>query len=107
MQNSDRIIRYGLLVPALVLVVGTTLWPVVSALTTSLRDWRLKRSAVPQQWVGLDNYLLVLEEPEFWNALSVTGIFVVLDVVLTVLTALALALLLRRAGVLQSMSGLC
>jgi multiple sugar transport system permease protein len=103
MHANDRILRYALLVPALVLVLGTTMWPVLSALTTSLRDWRLKRSPVPQRWVGFDNYLLAAEEPEFWNALKVTALFVTLDVLITVALALAVALLLRRAGVLQSM----
>lgn len=103
MQNAGRYLRYLFLLPALLLVVGTTMWPVLSALTTSLRDWRLKRSPVPQKWIGLDNYALALEEPEFWNALKVTGTFVVLDVIITVAVALALALLLRKAGVLQSM----
>jgi multiple sugar transport system permease protein len=103
MHVSDRVLRYLLLVPALVLVLGTTLWPVASAVTTSLRDWRLKRSPVPQKWVGFDNYVLAFEEPEFWNALKVTALFVTLDVVLTVAVALAVALLLRRAGVLESM----
>ena len=103
MKNPDRITRYVLLLPALALVLGTTLWPVVSALTTSLRDWRLKRSPIPQKWVGFDNYLVAFDEPEFWNALTVTGVFVILNVVLTVVVALVLALLLRRAGVLQSL----
>lgn len=103
MQNSDRYIRYVLLLPALALVFGTTLWPVVSALTTSLRDWRLKRSPVPQKWVGFDNYLAALEEPEFWNSLGVTVLFVTINVLLTVAVAIVLALLLRRAGVLQSL----
>jgi multiple sugar transport system permease protein len=103
MRNSDRYTRYVLLLPALALVLGTTLWPVVSALTTSLRDWRLKRSPVPQKWVGFENYLVALDEPEFWNALKVTAVFVTIDVLLTVAVALVLALLLRRAGVLQSL----
>ena len=103
MKNPDRITRYVLLLPALALVLGTTLWPVLSALTTSLRDWRLKRSPIPQKWVGFDNYLVAFDEPEFWNALTVTGVFVILNVVLTVVVALVLALLLRRAGVLQSL----
>jgi len=103
MRNSDRYTRYVLLLPALALVLGTTLWPVVSALTTSLRDWRLKRSPVPQKWVGFENYLVALDEPEFWNALKVTAVFVTFDVLLTVAVALVLALLLRRAGVLQSL----
>ena len=84
-------------------MLGTTLWPVASALTTSLRDWRLKRSPVPQKWVGFENYLVALDEPEFWNALKVTAVFVTINVLLTVAVALVLALLLRRAGVLQSL----
>jgi multiple sugar transport system permease protein len=103
MQTSDRIIRYVMLVPAITLVLGTTLWPLISALTTSLRDWRLKRSPLPQKWVGFDNYALAFEEPEFWNALKVTATFVTLDVLITGLLALGVALLLRRAGALQSL----
>lgn len=103
MTKSDRYTRYLLLLPALGLVLGTTLWPVVSALTTSLRDWRLKRSPLPQKWVGFENYLVALEEPEFWNALKVTAVFVSLNVIITVGVALLLALLLRRAGVLQNL----
>jgi len=103
MRNPDRYTRYVLLLPALALVLGTTLWPVASALTTSLRDWRLKRSPVPQKWVGFENYLVALDEPEFWNALKVTAVFVTINVLLTVAVALVLALLLRRAGVLQSL----
>ncbi len=100
----DRITRYLLLVPALVIVLGTTLWPLVSAITTSFRNWRLKRSPVPQGWVGIDNYVFGFEEPEFWNALKVTVVFVTLDVLIAVAVSLGLALLLRRAGVLQSLT---
>jgi multiple sugar transport system permease protein len=100
----DRIMRYLLLVPALVIVLGTTLWPLGSAIATSFRNWRLKRSPVPQGWVGWDNYTFAFEEPEFWNALQVTVVFVTLDVVIAVAVSLGLALLLRRAGVLQSLT---
>jgi multiple sugar transport system permease protein len=100
----DRIMRYLLLMPALVIVLGTTLWPLGSAIATSFRNWRLKRSPVPQGWVGWDNYTFAFEEPEFWNALQVTVVFVTLDVVIAVAVSLGLALLLRRAGVLQSLT---
>ena len=58
---------------------------------------------MPQKWVGFENYLVALDEPEFWNALKVTAVFVTINVLLTVAVALVLALLLRRAGVLQSL----
>ena len=64
----------------------------------------LKRSPVPQGWVGIDNYVFGFEEPEFWNALKVTVVFVTLDVLIAVAVSLGLALLLRRAGVLQSLT---
>jgi multiple sugar transport system permease protein len=102
-MQPSALIRYLFVAPAMLIVVGTTIWPLVSALTTSFRDWRLKRSPMPQQWVGFENYVYAAEEPEFWNALKLTFVFVTLDVLSTVLAALTLALLLRRAGVLQSL----
>ncbi len=103
-MQPTRLTRYAFILPAMLIVVGTTIWPLVSALTTSFRDWRLKRSAVPEKWVGFENYVFAIEEPEFWNAIKVTFIFVTLDVVVTVLAALILALLLRKAGALQNLT---
>jgi len=103
-MQPNALTRYAMILPALLIVVGTTIWPLISALTTSFRDWRLKRSSAPGPWVGLENYAFVVEEPEFWNALKVTAIFVTLDVAITVLAALTLAILLRRAGALQSLT---
>lgn len=99
----DRATRYLLLLPACVVILGTTLWPLAAALLASFRDWRLKRSPLPGRFVGLDNYAFAFEEPDFLNAMAVTARFVVLDVALTLLLSLGLALLLRRAGLLQSL----
>jgi multiple sugar transport system permease protein len=101
---KDRVVKYLLILPAGFVVVGTTIWPLASALIASFRDWRLKRSPLPGRFVGLDNYVFAFEEPEFINALKVTAWFVAIDVVLTLALALGLALLLRRAGFLQSLT---
>jgi multiple sugar transport system permease protein len=101
---NDRLTKYVLILPSAAIILGTTIWPLVSALITSFRDWRLKRSPLPGRFVGLDNYSFAMEEPEFWNALKVTALFVIADVLLTLLLALLLALLLRRAGFLQSLT---
>lgn len=102
-MTTDRVTRYAFILPAMLVVVGTTVWPLGYAFMTSFRDWRLKRSPVPGKWIGLDNYALAFEEPEFWNALKVTAVFVGLDLVLTLALCLGLALLLRRAGIMQSL----
>jgi multiple sugar transport system permease protein len=101
----DRWLKYVLLLPAALLVVGTAIWPLAVSLTTSFRDWRLTRSLTPGEFVGLEHYAVALtDDPDFANALRVTAAFVGIDVTFTVLSALGLALLLRRAGVLQSVT---
>jgi multiple sugar transport system permease protein len=99
----DRWLKYLLILPAACLVLGTTIWPLAISLVTSFRDWRLTRSLTPGPFIGPEHYVIALtDDPDFANAAVVTGLFVVIDVVLTVVSALFLALLLRRAGVLQS-----
>lgn len=101
----DRWLKYILILPAALLVVGTAIWPLAVSLTTSFRDWRLTRSLTPGEFVGVEHYVVALtDDPDFANALSVTAAFVGIDVTITVLSALGLALLLRRAGVLQSVT---
>jgi multiple sugar transport system permease protein len=101
----DRWLKYVLILPAALLVVGTAIWPLAVSLTTSFRDWRLTRSLTPGEFVGLEHYAVALtDDPDFANALRVTAAFVGIDVTITVLSALGLALLLRRAGVLQSVT---
>jgi multiple sugar transport system permease protein len=101
----DRWLKYLLILPAALIVLGTTIWPLAVSLTTSLRDWRLTRSLTPGPFIGLEHYAVALtDDPDFANAATVTGLFVLVDVALTVVSALGLALLLRRTGVLQSVT---
>ena len=101
----DRHLKYLLLLPAGLLVLGTTIWPLAVSLSTSFRDWRLTRSLTPGPFIGLEHYITAAtDDPDFLNALTVTGTFVIIDVTLTVLCSLGLGLLLRRAGVLQSVT---
>ena len=101
----DRWLKYWLILPAALLVVGTTIWPLAVSLITSFRDWRLTRSAAPGPFIGVEHYVVALtDDPDFANAVRVTAMFVGIDVTITVLSSLGLALLLRRAGVLQSVT---
>ncbi|MBU8540372.1 carbohydrate ABC transporter permease [Falsiroseomonas tokyonensis] len=102
---QDRRLKYVLILPAALLVLGTTIWPLAVSLVTSFRDWRLTRSLTPGPFIGSEHYVTALtDDPDFLNALQVTASFVAIDVTLTVVCALGLALLLRRAGVLHSLT---
>lgn len=95
---QDRLLPYWLLVPAFIIVLATTIYPLAYSFVTSFRAWNLTESRRPQGFVGFDNYIYAASESAFLNSLWVTFVFVVTSVILTVILAMALALLLRRKG---------
>jgi multiple sugar transport system permease protein len=95
---KDRLLPYWLLIPAFVIVLATTIYPLAHSLITSLREWDLTKSRRPEGFVGFDNYVYAASESQFLNSLWVTFVFVITSVILTVILAMALALLLRRKG---------
>lgn len=93
-----------LLAPAFLLVAFTTVYPMLSSLWTSLHQLNLARSINLGPFVGLENYEeAFVHDPEFWQVMKVTAVFVVLDVALTILAALGIAMLLLRAGFGQTL----
>jgi multiple sugar transport system permease protein len=94
-----------LLAPALIFVGAMALFPLGYSLLLSVREWKLARSATPGDFVGLENYILLLsDDPDFIEALQATAVFLVSDVLLTVVVALGGALLLQRVGRLNSLA---
>jgi multiple sugar transport system permease protein len=81
------------------------IFPLGYSLVLSFRDWKLARSPVAGDFVGLSNYInLLTDDPDFLEVVRVTGIFVTVDVLVTVSISLAGALLLNRAGRLNSLA---
>lgn len=95
---QERLLPYWLLIPAFVIVLATTIYPLAYSFVTSFRAWDLTQSRRPEGFVGIENYIYAASEEQFLNSLWVTFIFVVTSVALTVVLAMALALLLRRKG---------
>ena len=90
------------MLPAVAVVVATAIWPLIDSFVLSFRFWKLSRSNVPGPFVGFENYLWALvEEPAFWNAVWVTGLYTVLTVGFTTALALGVALLLAPGGRLR------
>ncbi|UFN51650.1 sugar ABC transporter permease (plasmid) [Roseomonas sp. OT10] len=97
----DRTLKWLLVLPAVLVVAATALWPLAYSASLSLRQWRLSRSPRPQGWVGTENYEMAFSSGDFLNAVLNTVLFVGLTVGLTTLLALGLALLLSRGGPLR------
>lgn len=83
--------------PALLAITVFFAVPVLLALLVSLTDFDLYALADlgNLRWVGLDNYLQLLQRPLFWQALGNTLVFVVLGVPLSIAVSLGAALLLH------------
>jgi len=90
--------RILLLAPAVIVVLATTTYPLISALLTSFRDWQLTSSPNPGAWVGLQNYAQAIHDAGFINAIVVTLMFTALSVVLSMVLAMAMALVLYKPG---------
>lgn len=86
------------LAPALLAIGLTTVYPLLSALVTSLQEWRLNETRAPGGFVGLENYRKALGDEQLWNSLTVTLQFTVVSVVAAVGLGLAIALLLNHAS---------
>ena len=100
---KDNTLKYLLVLPAILVVGLTTVWPMVESLRLSFTVGRLNKPGSLAQYIGWENYQwALLYEPAFWNSVWVTALYTVLTVVLTTFFALSLALLLVRGGVLRS-----
>jgi len=70
-----------------------TMGPVLASFYFSFTQWSITRSP---EWIGLHNYIHMLSgDPLFWQALKVTGYFVLLSLPLKLVVGLLLSLLLN------------
>ena len=96
-MTRSGIVGWTLAAPALVVIAVFFALPVVIGLALSLTDFDLYALAdlSTSRFVGLDNYLRLLQTPLFWQALGNTLYFVAVGVPLSIGLSLAAALLLN------------
>jgi len=94
-SGVDRALPYLMLGPALFLVLGVIVYPLIDGLRSSTGFFRFGRQV---RSVGLDNYRQAFADPVFLESLITTARFVVLAVTIETLLGLGLALLVAREG---------
>ena len=91
---------YLFISPWLIGTVLLTIFPLAYALGVSLTDWDGVSPGF--RWVGAQNYLDVLGDPETWASMSRSAVLAVVVVPLTVAGSLGLAILLNQKVRLRS-----
>ncbi|MET4639180.1 sugar ABC transporter permease [Mycetocola sp. 2940] len=94
-----RLAPYLFVAPAMLLLVTFGVFPIFVALAVSLTNMNISAFANISNvdFVGLDNYVKLFDDADFWQALGNTGLFAVLGVPSIVLLSLAVALLLNHS----------
>ena len=89
---DETVLAWALLTPAIVFILVIVAYPVANLLYNSFFDMRLSRG-VPVRFIGLENYLAVLNDAMFWRALKNTLIITVVTVPGALVIGLGLAML--------------
>lgn len=99
-MRRTSLVPYVYVSPALLLLLAFGILPIAVAAAVSLTDMNISGLAnwSNVDFVGVDNYVALANDPDFWRALGNTGLFVVVGVPAIVVLSLAIALLLERSG---------
>ena len=90
---------YLFLSPALVLTIGLMFVPIGTVIYYSLINAAIVTRGRRIHWVGLDNYITVLQDPDFTSSIGHTLAFAVISVIFQMLLGLVFALLLNSEAV--------
>lgn len=96
-MKKTKLDRFSILVflmPAVALYLVFVLYPVFSALLTSMYQWR---GIGNKKWIGFDNYTKMFSDENFINALMNTGKYILFQVPITVLVPLFVALIIANS----------
>lgn len=91
--TSDLKVALLFIAPALIGLIFFYIVPTARGLFLSFTEYSVLNEP---EWVGVDNYMRMGQDPLFWNALAVTVQYVVINIVLQTALALGLALLMHR-----------
>jgi multiple sugar transport system permease protein len=91
--GRDNKAGYLFLLPWLIGLVVIVAGPMFASLYLSFTNYSLIQAP---EWVGLDNYLRMLEDPRLHKSLSVTFIYVIVGVPAQLIVALGVAMLLNE-----------
>jgi N,N'-diacetylchitobiose transport system permease protein len=99
LRLGSKLAPYGLLAPALAVIVAVLGYPLYQLVALSFQKYGLFELIAHQgKWIGFDNYSQIFHDRQFWTVLLRTIVFTAVTVGLTMLFGTLIALLLAQLG---------
>lgn len=92
-RRDDTKIALLFILPASVGLLVFFFWPLARGIWLSFTSWDI---LTPAEFVGLENYVEMFNDPVFWNATRATILYVVLNIGIQTVIALLIAVLMQR-----------
>lgn len=92
-RKDDTGLAVLFILPALIGFLAFLVWPTLRGIYLSFTTFNL---LTPPRWVGLDNYVRMVNDPIFWNAMKVTLYYVVVNIFFQTVLALVIAVMMQR-----------
>jgi multiple sugar transport system permease protein len=86
----EKTALWTLVLPALIIICVAQLYPLLSSLVVSFRDWSLVKSQTPQGFT-FENYIQAFKEPAFTQAIMLSAIFMVAATILELILGFIVA----------------
>lgn len=94
-KRGDLKVALFFIAPALIGLVLFYLVPTIRGIYLSFTEYSILGEP---EWIGTRNYERISQDPLFWNALGVTGQYVIINIALQTTLALGLAILMHRVA---------
>lgn len=91
--NGATLTAFLFILPSLIGFTAFYAVPAVRGVWISFTDWDLLR---PAKFVGIENYVKLFQDPEFYNALKVTLYYVLLNIPIQTILAMIIAVMMSR-----------
>ncbi len=92
----DRAAAFAFLMPTVFLILLMSMFPLVFSLVLAFMSWDLSRLEGGMRFIGLQNFVTLVNDARFWNTARVTLVFVTGSVALQYFLGLGLAMLLNQ-----------
>jgi multiple sugar transport system permease protein len=96
-ERAEARFAFWLVLPAMVAIIAVAFYPLGRAIWLSLWKINLRFANTPRTFEGVDNYLAILRDERFYNALRVSGTIALVTVVAELVLGMVIALVVNRS----------